>query len=339
MSGPGDKPDKPDPAPEAAPGGDGKAADKTPPKGMTVIPAKGASAAADDRGGPAAFPAQPGDTGEPMELKGAERPPKPAEKPDAAAAKAPETARSTDKAGAKAGAKTDDPAGEKAAKEEAPKGPKEKAPKVRRGRGAVSWFFAGLGLAVAGLAGAASWNVWSDPHYVVSPRLDALMQDYGGYVAAACLFGLALVAAMLLRRRKAFAVTAFIATLGVAVAVITTVLLGIGAGIMCGRQPVFSQASPDRRLKVIAVRGKCGVTRQYTYRVSVRELGPSVPRQTMIFQSFGRPAPSEVLFITDRVITVLTNGKKAGSARRYTVTIDRKTFRPDKVWRFDVRTD
>ena len=203
----------------------------------------------------------------------------------------------------------------------------------------VAWFLAGLGLAIAGLAGLASWNVWAEPHYVINPRLDALMQDFGGYVAAVAIFGLALIAAALLRGRAAFVTTATLLIIGAIVAVFTTVLLGIGAGIMCGREPIFTQGSPNRRLMVTAVRGRCGVTREFTYQVSVRELGPSFPRQIMIFQSFGQPAPSEALFITDRVITVLTKTKKSDIATRYTVTIDRKTFKPDKVWRFDVRTD
>jgi hypothetical protein len=87
------------------------------------------------------------------------------------------------------------------------------------------------------------------------------------------------------------------------------------------------------------VRGRCGMTREYTYRVSVRELGPSIPRQAMIFQSFGRPAPAEVVFSQDRTISVLTKSANAEAAPRYTVTIDRKTFKPDKTWRFDSRTD
>jgi hypothetical protein len=303
MSGPGDTPDK------SKTGGD--AADKN----LTVTPAKVAHAPS----ARAAIPATPGNAGEPMDLKGAEVPAAAAAKPAAGPAEAPKKEAS------------------KKTKEKAPKGPKEKAPKKRRG--VFSWFFAGIGLAIAVIGGLASWNVWSDPHYVISPRLDALMQDFGGYVAAAAVFGLALVAVSLLRRRLAVVVTTGLVILGVLVAAFTTVLLGVGVAIMCGREPVFTQGSPDRRLVVIAVRGRCGVTREYTYRVSVRELGPSIPRQVMIFQSFGRPAPAEVVFSNDRTISVLTQSGNAEAAPRYTVTIDRKTLKPDKVWRFDARTD
>jgi hypothetical protein len=305
MSGPGDTQDKTDTT--SSGGGD------TAEKNLTVTPAKVAHA----RSEAASIPATPGHTGEPMDLKGTEAPAKVEAKAAAEPAKA--SRASKDEAG-------------KESKEMAPKGPK-------RRRGVVSWFFAGLGVAIALICGLASWNVWSDPHYVISPRLDALMQDFGGYVAAAAVFGLALISVSLLRRRVAFVVTTGLSILGVLVAAFTTVLLGVGASIMCGRERVFSQGAPDRRLVVIAVRGRCGVTREYTYRVSVRELGPSIPRQAMIFQSFGRPAPEEVVFSQDRTISVLTQSGNAESAPRYTVTIDRKTLKPDKVWRFDARTD
>jgi len=335
MSGPGDKPDKPD-KPDPAPEKDGKAAERN----MTVTPAKVAHAPSPARSKRTAIPAAPGHTGEPMEIKGAETP---ATEGTGSGAKpgAPAAVDISAKPAADAAAQDGAP-DEKAAKKarkKASKEPKQKAPKGPRRRGVFSWFFAGLGLAVALVGGLASWNVWADPHYVVSPRLDALMQDFGGYVAAATLFGLALIAVSLLRGRAAFATTAFIAVLGVLVAVATTVLLGIGAAILCGRQPVFAAGSPDRRMVVIAVRGRCGVTREFTYRVSVRELGPSVPRETMIFQSFGRPAPSEVVFTGGGTISVLIKSSNAEAAPRYTVTIDRKTFKPDRVWRFDVRTD
>jgi hypothetical protein len=304
MSGPGDTQDKPQTGGETAE------------KNLTVTPAKVAHA----RSERPAIPATPGHTGEPMDLKGTEAP---------AEAKAAAEPIAVSKASKDAAAMAPD--------EKAPKGPKDKAPKRRRG--VVSWFFAGLGLAIALVCGLASWNVWSDPHYVISPRLDALMQDFGGYVAAAAIFGLAFISVSLLRRRAAFVVTMGLVILGVLVAAFTTVLLGVGASIMCGRERVFSQGAPDRRLVVIAVRGRCGVTREYTYRVSVRELGPSIPRQAMIFQSFGRPAPAEVVFSQDRTISVLTKSGNAEAAPRYTVTIDRKTLKPDKVWRFDARTD
>ena len=101
-----------------------------------------------------------------MDLKGAEVA-SPPEAKAAAAAKAP-------KASTEGNAK--------GSKEMGPKGAQEKGPKKRRG--VFSWFFAGIGLAIATICGLASWNVWSDPHYVISPRLDALTQDFGGYVAA-----------------------------------------------------------------------------------------------------------------------------------------------------------
>lgn len=312
MSGPGDTQDKTDTT--SSGGGD------TAEKNLTVTPAKVAHA----RSEAAAIPATPGRTGEPMDLKGTEAPAK------AEAAGEPVKTSKASKAS------KDDAA--KEPKEKAPKGPKKKAPKGSR-RGVVSWFFAGLGLAITALCGLASWNVWSDPHYVISPRLDALMQDFGGYVAAAAVFGLALISVSLLRRRAALVVTTGLVILGVLMAAFTTVLLGVGAAIMCGRERVFSQGAPDRRMVVIAVRGRCGVTREYTYRVSVRELGPSIPRQVMIFQSFGRPAPAEVVFSKDRTISVLTQSGNAEAAPRYTVTVDRKTLKPDKVWRFDARTD
>ncbi|HUT49344.1 MAG TPA: hypothetical protein VM325_08390 [Alphaproteobacteria bacterium] len=319
MSGPGDTPEKPDPASDPAPGPARDRANDAAEKNLTVTPAKVAHAST--RSDRAAIPATPGDTGEPMDLKGAEVPAKPA-----GAATKVEASHAV-----KADAET---------APKAPEAPRDKSPKSPpRRRGVIAWFLAGLGLAIAALAGLASRNVWSDPHYVISPRLDAVMQDFGGYVAAATLLGLALIAAALLRGRAAFVTTAFMLILAAVVVAFTTVLLGVGAAIMCGREPVFTQGAPDRRLVVIAVRGRCGVTREFTYRVSVRELGPSVPRQTMIFQSFGRPAPSEVVFTKDRTISVLIKSNNAEAAPRYTVTIDRKTFKPDKVWRFDVRTD
>jgi len=321
MSGPGDPTEKT----EAAPAKDGAAAEKS----VTVTPAKVAHAKSER----VAIPADPGQSGEPMDLKGTEAPAKPKDE----AAKAVDAAAPGETKKSRRQLRKEKAAAKAASKAEAKE--KEKAAKPPRRRGFFSWFFAGLGLAIAAVAGLASWNVWSEPHYVLSPRLDALMQDYGGYLAAVTLLGLALIGASLLRRRAALVVTSFILVLAVVVAAMTTVLLGVGATIMCGREPIFSQGSPDRRLVVVAVRGRCGMTREYTYRVSVRELGPSIPRQAMIFQSFGRPAPSEVVFSKDRTISVLIKSGNAEAAPRYTVTIDRKTFKPDKVWRFDMRTN
>jgi len=308
-------------------------------KSVTVTPARAARAAPP-------LPTPP-HSDEPMELKSntelelkastkieSKPEPKPETKPE------PKTETGTEPEKA---AKT--PAEEKTAKKRKPKKEAakkekpEKEKKPRKGRGAVSWFVAGIGLAVVIIGGVGSWNVWSEPHYVLNPQLDALMQDYGGYLAAAALFGLALTAGMVLRRRWALVVPMVLVILGVLVAVGTTVLLGVGVGALCGRQPVFQVASPDRRLLVSAVRGKCGVTRELTYRISVRELGPTFPRQTVIFQSFGKPVPTEVIFSKDRTITVLVKGATEGAATRHTVTIDRKTMMPDKVWRFDVRTE
>lgn len=338
MSGPGDTPkatgdksaDKSDRA--AGRTTDEKTGEGAAEKSVTVTPAKVAHARSAGTG----IPATPGHTGEPMDLKGTE--PAAKDKPEAKGEKTDATTDATDTGSKVPNDKT--PKGSKGSKEPPEKKPEEKKPETaKRRRGVVSWFFAGLGLAIAAVAGLASWNVWSEPHYVISPRLDALMQDYGGYVAAVTLFGLAMIGASLLRGRAAFVVTAGILILGVLVAGLTTVLLAVGAAIMCGQEPIFSQGAPDRRLMVIAVRGRCGVTREFTYRVSVRELGPSIPRQTMIFQSFGRPAPAEVVISQDRTISVLTESNNAEGSPRYTVTIDRKTFKPDKVWRFDARTD
>ena len=240
---------------------------------------------------------------------------------------APERARTPDPA-PKA-----EPAGRKraAAKKSKKKKKKKKAP---GGRGVLAWFVAGFAFALAVAFGAAFWNAWRDPHLVIAPRIDALFHDFGGYLLAGCLFALALTAACVLRRRWAWLAPAALAIVGGVVLAGYTILLGIGAGLMCGREPVFHAASADRRLLVVAVRGNCGVTTEYTYRVSVREIGPSLPRETTIFSSFGTPVPAEAIFSSNRAITVIAKGKNGQPGDRYTVTIDRRAMKPDKVWRF-----
>lgn len=177
------------------------------------------------------------------------------------------------------------------------------------------------------------WNAFSEPRYVFSPLLDTFIQKFSGYVLAAALIALGIVFAGILRRRWAWIIPAGFGLAGAVVAVAGTAYLVLGGGQACGNRQ-FEAASPDRRLLVVAVRGNCAGTSAFTYIVVVRELGPSFPRQSTIFKSFDSPVPTEVNFSTDRTLTLLATKPSEKLPERYTVTIDRRSLRPDKVWRF-----
>lgn len=222
-------------------------------------------------------------------------------------------------------------------KTEPPKKPSaetaKKKKKGKRGRGPSAWFVAGLALSGAIVLGGILWNAFSEPRTIVSPPLDTFTQNFSGYILSAALIALAILCACILRRRWAWLVPGGFALAGAVVAVASTVLLVLGGGQACGER-AFETASPDRRLLVVAVRGNCGARSAFTYTVVVRELGHSFPRQSTIFKSFDGPIPTEVSFSTDRTLTLLTASSNDKPAERYTVTIDRRSLRPDKVWRF-----
>lgn len=209
----------------------------------------------------------------------------------------------------------------------------EKREKKKRGRSSFAWFLAGLALSSAIVLALILWNAFSEPRYVLSPALDTLTQKFSGHGMAAALFALAILCACLLRRRWAWLVPGGLVLAGVLVAAASTVLLLFGGGLACGTRQ-FETASPDRRLLVVAVRGNCPQGAAFAYTVVVRELGPSFPRQSTIFKSIGSPVPAGVSFSTDRTLTVLTGKPSDTNPGRYTVTIERKNLRPDKVWRF-----
>lgn len=209
----------------------------------------------------------------------------------------------------------------------------EKGKKQRRGRSSLAWFLAGLALSGAIVLAFILWNAFSEPRYVLSPALDTLTQKLIGYVVAAALIALGMVCACLLRRRWAWLVPGGFALAGAVIAIASTVLLVFGGGLACGKRQ-FETASPDRRLLVVAVRGSCGESAAFTYTVVVRELGPSFPRQSTIFTSVDKPVPAGVNFSTERTLTLLTGKPSDTRQGRYTVTIERNSLRPDKVWRF-----
>ncbi|MCZ6858936.1 MAG: hypothetical protein O7I42_01415 [Alphaproteobacteria bacterium] len=209
----------------------------------------------------------------------------------------------------------------------------EKNKKRRRGRSSFAWFVAGLAISAAIVLGGILWNAFSEPRYVSSPPLNIFIQKFSGYILSAALIAIAIFCACLLRRRWAWLVPGGFVLAGAVVGVASTVLLVLGGGLACGKRQ-FETASPDGRLLVVAMRGNCGETTAFTYTVVVRELGPSFPRQSTIFKSFDGPIPTEVSFSTDRTLTLLTGKPSDKILGRYTVTIERKSLRPDKVWRF-----
>ena len=209
----------------------------------------------------------------------------------------------------------------------------KKKKKGKRGRSPFAWFVAGLAISSAIVLGGILWNAFSEPRYVSSPPLDMFIQKFSGYILSAALIAIAIFSACILRRRWAWLVPGGFVLAGAVVGVASTVLLLLGGGLACGKRQ-FETASPDRRLLVVAMRGNCGETTAFTYTVVVRELGPSFPRQSTIFKSSGGPIPTEVIFSTDRTLTLLTGKPSDKIPGRYTVTIERKRLRPDKVWRF-----
>lgn len=208
-----------------------------------------------------------------------------------------------------------------------------KGKKKRRGRSAFAWFLAGLALSGTIVLGGILWNVFSQPRYVLSPPLDIFAEKFSGYVLAAALTALGILCACILRRRWAWLIPGGLVLAATVIGVASTVLLVLGGGLACGER-LFETASPDRRLLIVARRGNCGEATAFTYSVVVRELGPSFPRQSTIFKSHNGPIPSEVIFSTDRTLTLLTGKPSDKIPGRYTVTIERKNLRPDKVWRF-----
>jgi len=220
---------------------------------------------------------------------------------------------------------------QKAAEPPAEAGDKKK--RKRRGRSALAWFVAGLALSGATVLGLLLWNAYSEPRIILSPSLDMLIEKFSAYILAAGLFLLAVVWAGILRRRWAWLVPGGFVLAGATVAIAGTVLLTFGGGLACSKR-LFETASPDRRLLVVAMRGNCGEAAGFTYTVVVRELGPSFPRQSTIFKSSESPVPSEVTFATERTLTLLATKPDEKLAQRYTVTINRRNLRPDKVWRF-----
>jgi hypothetical protein len=209
----------------------------------------------------------------------------------------------------------------------------DKKKRKRRGRSSFAWFIAGLALSGTIVLGLLLWNAYSEPRIIISPALDMLVQKFSGYVLAGALILFAVVCAGILRRRWAWLVPGGFVLAGATLAIAGTVLLMLGDGAACGKR-LFETASPDRRLLVVAMRGNCGETTGFTYTVVVRELGPSFPRQSTIFKSSESPVPSEVTFSTERTLTLLATKPNEKLAQRYTVTIERRSLRPDKVWRF-----
>jgi len=206
--------------------------------------------------------------------------------------------------------------------------------KKKPGRSTFAWFVAGFALSGVIALGLVLWNAWSEPHYILSPRLDTIIQEFDGHLLALAVLALGFVFAGILRRRWAWIVPGGFAIASMVIAFASTLLLGFGGELTCAKRQ-FEATSPDRRLLVIAVRGNCGGMSTFTYTVVVRELGPSFPRQTTIFKSTAKPIPVEASFSTARTLTLLTAGENEKPPVRFTVTIERKTFRPDKVWRFD----
>ncbi len=237
----------------------------------------------------------------------------------------------TDKPRAPQPNKTEPPARPATGKAAAETGEKKK--KKKRGRSSLAWFLAGLALSGAIVLASILWNAYSEPRYVLSPPLDTFIEKFSGYILSAALIALAILCACLLQRRWAWFVPGGFALAGALLAVASTVLLLFGGGLACGKRQ-FETASPDRRLLVVAVRGNCRETTAFAYTVVVRELGPSFPRQSTIFKSVDSPVPAEVSFSTDRTLTLLTAESNDNPPGRYTVTIERKSLLPDKVWRF-----
>ncbi len=209
----------------------------------------------------------------------------------------------------------------------------ERKGRKKRGRSSFAWFIAGLALSGAAVLGLLLWNAYSEPRIILSPSLDMSIEKFSAYILAAGLFLLAIVWAGILRRRWAWLVPGGFILASAAVGIAGTVLLTLGGGLACGKR-LFETASPDRRMLVVAMRGNCGETAGFTYTVVVRELGPSFPRQSTIFRSSESPVPTEVTFSTERTLTLLATKPNETLPGRYTVTIDRRNLRPDKVWRF-----
>lgn len=224
------------------------------------------------------------------------------------------------------------------AKAEASKTEKAKAKQAQPARKPVGfarllgWFAVGVALAAAAAIAALLWSAWSEPAYVVSPRLSVLASDFGGYALGALAFCSALVVAMLFRGAASWAGFALLTI--VAAILIGGQALMLSMGITaCEREQMLEAASSDRRLVVIALKGACGGADE-SYRVKVRELGPLVPREVTIFESFAKPVPAEIAFANGGAITIVAKPEDDGApGARYPVTLDRRSMKPDKVWK------
>jgi hypothetical protein len=194
------------------------------------------------------------------------------------------------------------------------------------------WFIVGIAVTVAAAIAALLWGAWSEPAYVVSPQLNALASDFGGYALGALVFCLALVVAMLFRGAAGW--------LGFALLTVVAAILIGGQALMlsmgitsCERERVLEAASPDRRLVVIALKGACRGAEEMSYRVKVRELGPLVPREVTIFESFAKPVPAEIAFANGAITIVAKPEDDGAPPAHYPVTLDRRSMKPGKVWR------
>ena len=198
----------------------------------------------------------------------------------------------------------------------------------------VARFLAGFALAPTLVLAAALGNAWGDTQYVISPSVNDLIADYGGYALGIAMFCFAIVSIFLMAGRWRWIVPSVFSVAGALIIAGYTLALGLGAGLMCERVRQFTKADAERQYLVLGVRGNCGATDVYAYRVLVREIGPMIPRQTKVFESFGKPVPADVEFITSRVLSIVGASEKGREGERFTVTLDANSFRPDRVWRF-----
>lgn len=195
-------------------------------------------------------------------------------------------------------------------------------------------FIAGFALAPTLLLAAALGNAWGNTQYVISPSVNDLIEDFGGYALGAAMFCFAFVSIFLMAGRWRWIVPSLFSVAGALVIAGYTLALGVGAGLMCGRDQQFAKSDPDRRYLVVGIKGNCGATEVFTYRVVVREIGAVIPRQTKVFESYGKPIPADVAFITSRVLSVVAKSENGRDGERFTVSLDPETLRPDRVWRF-----
>ena len=195
-------------------------------------------------------------------------------------------------------------------------------------------FLAGFALVPTLLLAAAVGNAWGNTQYVLSPSVNELIEDFGGYALGVALICLAIVSVFLMAGRWRWIVPSVFSVAGALVIAGYTLAMGLGAGLMCGRDHQFSKSDPERRFMVVGIRGNCGSAEVATYRVVVREIGPLVPRQTKVFESFGKPIPADVEFITGRVLSIIAKSERGRDGERFAVSLDPTSFRADRVWRF-----